>query len=223
MKRVWIAALSLFAIAASVPASAADLPRSSVPYRTPAAYMSGFNWTGFYVGINGGGAWGGSDWNGFAVSNSPKGGLIGLTAGYNWQGGGSPWVFGLEGDVDWAFVDDSVVCGTSVNCQTKNNWFGTARGRVGYAFDRIMPYVTGGLAVGDIQANFTGYPGASTTNAGWTIGGGVEGLVYTNWTAKIEYLYADLGSVNCTSAACSVSTNTDLQMSIVRAGLNYHF
>ena len=71
---------------------------------------AGYNWTGFYLGINGGGAWGDSDWNGFAVSNNPSGGMIGVTAGYNWQGAGSPWVFGLEGDVDWAFIDGSTPC-----------------------------------------------------------------------------------------------------------------
>src|SRR4029078_7396788 len=139
MKRSLFAGLGFLALAATMPASAADLPRG-VPYRAP-SYVSGFNWTGFYVGLNGGGAWSSSDWNGYAVTNSPKGGLIGLTAGYNWQGAGSPWVFGLEGDVDWASIDDSVLCNVGTNCQTKNNWFGTVRGRVGYAFDRIMPYV----------------------------------------------------------------------------------
>ncbi len=89
-----------------MPASAADLPRGAVPYKAP-AYVAQYNWTGFYLGINGGGAWGDSDWNGFAVSNSPSGGMIGGTAGYNWQGAGSPWVFGLEGDIAWANIKDS--------------------------------------------------------------------------------------------------------------------
>jgi outer membrane immunogenic protein len=221
MTRSLIAGFGLLAIAAAMPAAAADLPRS-VPYKAP-AYVNGFNWTGFYVGLNGGGSWGGSDWNGYAVSNSPKGGLIGVTAGYNWQGAGSPWVFGLEGDVDWAFVDDSVVCSFGINCQTKNNWFGTVRGRVGYAFGRVMPYVTGGLAFGDIEANVTAFPGVSDTNVGWTLGGGVEGSIFANWTGKIEYLYADLGSVTCTTAACSLPGNVDLRQSILRAGVNYHF
>jgi outer membrane immunogenic protein len=222
MKRFLIAGFGLLAMAAAMPASAADLPRSSVPYRAP-SYLSGFNWTGFYVGINGGGAWGGSDWDGYAVTNNPKGGLIGVTAGYNWQGAGSPWVFGLEGDIGWAFINDSVVCGAGVNCQTKNNWLGTVRGRVGYAFDRIMPYVTAGLAVGDIEANVTAAPGSSSTNAGWTIGAGVEGSIYANWTAKAEYLYADLGSFTCSAGSCALPTNVDLRQSILRAGVNYHF
>ena len=83
-----------------------------MPYKAP-AYVAQYNWTGFYLGINGGGAWGDSDWNGFAVSNSPSGGMIGGTAGYNWQGAGSPWVFGLEGDIDWTNIKDSRACGAS--------------------------------------------------------------------------------------------------------------
>src|SRR5262249_31751623 len=119
--------------------------------------------------------------------------------------------------------DDSVVCSFGINCQTKNNWFGTVRGRAGYAFGRVMPYVTGGLAFGDIEANVTALPGVSDTNVGWTIGGGVEGSIFANWTGKIEYLYADLGNVTCTTAACGLPGNVDLRQSIVRAGVNYHF
>jgi len=92
MKRFVVAGLGFLALAA-MPASAADLPRGQ-PYKAP-AYVTQYNWTGFYLGINGGGGFGDSNWNGFAVSNSPTGGMIGGTAGYNWQGAGSPWVFGL--------------------------------------------------------------------------------------------------------------------------------
>jgi outer membrane immunogenic protein len=219
MKRSLIAGIGLLA-AAALPASAADLPRA-MPYKAP-AYVAAYNWTGFYVGINGGGAWGNSDWNGFAVSNSPSGGLIGATAGYNWQGVGSPWVFGLEGDIDWSGVSASVAC-AGLTCETKNNWFGTVRGRVGYSFDRWLPYVTGGLAFGDVEANRSGFTGASDTNAGWTVGVGLEGVIAGNWTAKVEYLYADIGDTTCSAAACGTATNADLNMNILRAGLNYRF
>ena len=166
MKRSLVAGLGFLALVAAMPASAADLPRGSMPYKAP-AYVAQYNWTGFYLGINGGGAWGDSDWNGFAVSNSPSGGMIGGTAGYNWQGVGSPWVFGLEGDIDWTNIKDSAACG-ALNCETKNNWLGTVRGRVGYAFDRFLPYFTGGVAFGDIEANRTGFAGieATPTSAG---------------------------------------------------------
>ena len=142
-----------------MPASAADLPRG-MPYKSP-AYVAQYNWTGFYLGINAGGGFGNSDWNGFAISNSPSGGMIGGTAGYNWQGTGSPWVFGIEGDIDWTNIKDSTACG-ALNCQTKNNWLGTVRGRVGYALDRFLPYVTGGVAFGDIKPTAPASPASAT-------------------------------------------------------------
>ena len=220
MKRAFVVGFGLLALAA-LPASAADLPRGSMPYKSP-AMVAQYNWTGFYLGINGGGAWGDSDWNGFAVANSPSGGMIGGTAGYNWQGMGNPWVFGLEGDIDWTNIKDSSACG-AVNCQTKNNWLGTVRGRVGYAFDRFLPYFTGGLAIGDVEANITGLSGSKDTNAGWTVGVGIEGVLAGNWTAKLEYLYADLGDTTCGVLSCGAPTNVDLQLNIVRAGVNYRF
>ena len=220
MKRFVVAGLGFLALAA-MPASAADLPRGSMPYKAP-AYVTQYNWTGFYLGINAGGGFGDSSWNGFAVSNSPTGGMIGGTAGYNWQGAGSPWVFGIEGDIDWTNLKASTACG-ALNCQTKNNWLSTVRGRVGYSFDRFLPYFTGGVAIGDVEANRTGFIGSTSTNAGWTIGAGIEGVIAGNWTAKLEYLYADLGDTTCSAVACGVATNVDLTVNVVRGGLNYRF
>jgi outer membrane immunogenic protein len=221
MTRSLVAGLGLLLLATA--ASAADLPRGSAPYRAP-AYFGGYNWTGFYLGINGGAGWGGSKWNGLAIDNSPTGAMIGGTAGFNWQGAGSPWVFGLEGDIAWTGFSDSVPCPLiSATCETKNNWFGTIRGRVGYAFDRLMPYATGGVAFGNIEANPLTYAGASDSNVGWVVGVGLEGAINRNWTAKVEYLYADLGDIACTTAACGVATNIDFHVNILRAGVNYRF
>jgi outer membrane immunogenic protein len=220
MKRTLLAGLGLLALAAAIPANAADLPRS-MPYKAP-AYVNAYNWTGFYLGINGGGAWGNSDWNGTGLGTDPSGGMFGLTAGYNWQGVGSPWVFGLEGDIDWTSINGQFACG-GLTCETKNDWFGTVRGRVGYSFDRYLPYFTGGVAFGNVDANRTGFAGSSDTNAGWTVGAGIEGVVAGNWTAKVEYLYADLGDTTCSAATCGATTKVDLQMNILRAGLNYRF
>lgn len=221
MKRSFAAGVGLLALVLAMPASAADLPRG-MPYKAPAQVMA-YNWTGFYLGINGGGGWGNSDWNGLGVSNSPSGGMIGGTAGYNWQGMGSPWVFGLEGDIAWTGINDSTACGAAFSCETKNTWFGTVRGRVGYSIDRFLPYITGGVAFGDIEANRTGFAGTSDTNAGWTLGAGIEGVIVGNWTAKLEYLYADIGDTTCSAAACGTATNVDLQVNVLRAGLNYRF
>jgi outer membrane immunogenic protein len=215
--------MSLIAFAATA-AIAADLPRG-MPARVPATYVPvGYNWTGFYLGINGGYAWGSSRWSGFGANANPSGGMIGGTAGYNWQALGSPWVFGLEGDIDWTDIK-----GTFVNaicpagCQTKNTWQATVRGRVGYAWDRVMPYITGGLALGDVQASQPGFAGVNNTKAGWTVGAGVEAAVAANWTAKVEYLHVDLGNTNCGAAGCVLPSRVGFHAEEVRAGLNYRF
>lgn len=218
MRRVLLATIGLLGLAVTS-AAAADLPRGMPPTKAPAFIPAAYSWNGFYLGINGGGAWGKSDWSGTGGSADPSGGLVGVTAGYNWQSG--QWVFGLEADIDWASIKGSTACG-AFTCETKNNWLGTARGRVGWAFDRVMPYITGGAAFGNVKATQFGIGSASDTNVGWTVGAGIEAAVIANWTAKIEYLYVDLGDVSC--AAClPVASNVDFRTHIVRAGLNYRF
>src|SRR5581483_8275788 len=193
MKRLLLLGLAWATLTSA--ASAADLPRAA-PYAP--VYPAGYNWTGLYIGINGGGAWGRSTWDGYAVTNDPSGGLIGATVGYNFQGS-SAWVFGVEGDIDWTGINGSTACAAGV-CKTSNDWLGTARARVGYAWDRIMPYVSGGAAFGNINANATGFPSADETRLGWTVGFGVEAVLMGKLTAKAEYLYADLGNMSCAAA-----------------------
>jgi len=223
MKRfVLTSVLALATLSTVTAANAADLPRRhAMPTKAP-LYEAPYNWTGFYVGINGGGGWGDSKWSAASGSSSfnTSGGVVGGTIGYNWQAG--PTVFGLEGDLDWSGIKGSttaVPCTTS--CETRNDWLGTARGRIGYAFNRFLPYITGGLAVGDIKANPAGFGGETQTRAGWTLGGGLEVGIAGPWSAKIEYLYADLGKTTCSS--CALSTDVDFRTSIVRGGVNYRF
>jgi outer membrane immunogenic protein len=145
-----------------------------------------------------------------------SGGLIGGTLGYNWQAG--PLVYGLEGDIDWSNIRGSGVCG-GIGCSTRNNWLGTARGRLGYAADRFMPYVTGGFAFGDISNSAAGFADARSTKTGWTVGGGIEAALAGPWTAKVEYLYVDLGH----GSGAIPGTDATFHSNIVRAGLNYRF
>ncbi len=114
---------------------------------TPVYAAPYYNWTGLYVGINGGGAWGNSRWDSTG-SFDASGGMIGGTVGYNWQFG--TWVVGLEGDIDWANIKGTTNRGCVGGCSSENTWLGTARGRLGYSFDRWMPYITGGAAFGDV-------------------------------------------------------------------------
>jgi outer membrane immunogenic protein len=218
-----VSALAVLSVAGA--AHAADLARRQMAVKAPVYAPAVYNWTGFYVGINGGGAWGKSDWANPLGSSSfnANGALIVGTAGYNWQMGQA--VFGLEGDVDWSSIKGTgpATC-LAAGCETKNNWLGTFRGRVGYAFDRVLPYVTGGLAVGDIKAN-SALGSASETRAGWTAGAGIEAAITGPLTAKIEYLYADLGKTSCPTGVCGGAAATDVsyRANILRAGLNYHF
>ncbi|HZP76331.1 MAG TPA: outer membrane protein [Pseudolabrys sp.] len=216
LMRTGIAAATLFAI--PFVAQAADLykPTYKAPaYTAPAAH----SWTGFYIGLNGGYGWGSSSWDS-AGGISPKGGLAGATIGYNLQTGS--WVWGLEGDIDWSGIKGNVACGAGT-CETSNTWLGTARGRIGYAWDNFMPYVTGGAAFGGLKATNSLTGSASTTRIGWTLGAGLEYALWQNWSVKAEYLYADLGKFDCGISCGAAPDNVSFKTNIVRAGINYRF
>jgi outer membrane immunogenic protein len=93
---------------------------------------------------------------------------------------------------------------------------------VGYAFDRALLYVTAGGAFGDVQMTAGGTT-ATVERAGWTAGVGLEYGILGPWSAKVEYLYADLGNATCGAASCGVDTSVSFKTSIVRFGVNYRF
>jgi outer membrane immunogenic protein len=226
MKRAIVIALGLIGLAATS-ASAADLGRR-MPTKAPVMVEPTFNWTGFYLGVNGGVGWARSshtDAFGLSTGNfNQNGGMIGGTIGYNWQSG--PVVFGVEGDLDWARINGSVAGCAFGNCYTNMQAFGTARGRVGYAFNNWMPYITGGAAFADVKAGQDGVggTGADQWRTGWTVGGGVEAMFAPNWSAKVEYLYADFGTGSATSYnAPGFVGVTERNVNMVRGGINYHF
>jgi outer membrane immunogenic protein len=222
MRRVFVACVGFLALAAGMRgAEAADLSRRYGPPPVAPVYAAIYNWTGFYVGINGGGGWGRSTWDGidkFDIS----GGLIGATIGYNWQLGQA--VLGVEGDIAWSGIQGTTNTLCPGGCETRNSWLSTVRGRAGYAIDRLLPFLTAGLAVGNIQANTPGFPGGSSSNAGWTVGGGLEFAVVSNVTIKAEYLYVDLGTFNCGfNCGLAAGGNTSFYANVLRGGLNVRF
>jgi outer membrane immunogenic protein len=187
--------------------------------------------------------------------NDVNGVIGGGQIGYNWQA--QNWLFGLEADIQGSDEKGStsflcVACGdgprdiTSALTQ-KLNWFGTARGRVGVLVTpTILLYGTGGLAYGEVDTggSITGptlqaplatvvFPGTSSTRVGWTAGAGVEGRIAGNWSAKLEYLYMDLGTVSSGPIATtvldtlrrpvSVAYSSHFTDNILRVGLNYRF
>ncbi len=211
MIRSGIAALA--AIACISAASAADVPVRRAPmqhYVAPA-----YNWTGFYIGVNGGYAWGKAtdtfvDWN-------HNGGMFGGTAGYNWQFGSI--VLGIEGDVDWTNMSGSTLGGLVT---TKSSWVGSARGRVGYAFDRFLPFVTGGAAFGDGKICIVQIFCDQKTHVGWTVGGGLEyALPMHNWTAKVEFRHSEFGTKDYT--ILGITGPGGFKSNTALAGINYRF
>jgi outer membrane immunogenic protein len=231
MKRILLAAA--LALAAGGQALAADLPQPAPPPpRAPATYVPVpvpvFTWTGIYLGVNGGYAFGTSNWSATGVPSTGNfnttGWLGGGTLGGNYQWG--QFVLGVEGDGAWTNLTGSTFSNCLHGCTTQSDWLATVRGRAGYAVDRILIYGTGGGAFGNLQASAGTLPFSSSTQIGWTAGGGVEFAFTPNLTAKVEYLYVDLGSQSCAVGFCATSgpaTTVTLTENVVRAGINYKF
>jgi outer membrane immunogenic protein len=210
-----VAALGLIAAGA---ASAADLPSRKGPVAAP-IYAPMFTWTGFYVGANAGYAWGNVNAGTFALPRTVTiGDLDGFTggvqAGYNYQMG--QFVVGLETDIQGADFSSTNGFGDRV----RTEYFGTVRGRVGVAFDRFMPYVTGGWAYGNVKTTIAGIGSTDKTHTGgYAVGAGLEYAFTNNLSAKLEYMYVDLGEKSVFNTGVKVGTD----FSIVRAGVNYRF
>ena len=206
MSKKAIAAAGLAFLATMVAAQAADIPGISRPYAAPAPAYAAYNWMGPYIGANLGYEWGG-------VTNDrsdPSGAALGAQVGYNLQSG--QFVLGVETDLQWANADDK-----ADTKKFSNSWFGTSRARVGYAMNNILLYGTGGLAYGGLEMAVSG-TSQSRNALGWTIGAGAEVGMTPNWTARIEYLYFNLGSHRYFDG----STHA-LDSSVMRAGVNYRF
>lgn len=216
MKRLLLATVAFTALATTA-TLAADLPRS-MPAKAP-VMLPVYNWTGFYLGVNLGGAWADAD------LTSNVGGVIGgAQIGYNWQAFGSPFVLGLEADFQGSSQKEEATI-FPVTAEAKLPWFGTVRGRVGYAFDRVMLYATGGFAYQHIEASATtGIIGvsASDTGVGWTAGGGLEWAFWDRWSAKFEYLYLNTEGLDFAVGPFLISTGR-IENHVARAGVNYRF
>lgn len=180
------------------------------------------------------------------VSLKNSGVLGGIQIGYNWQSGRA--VLGLEADANWLGGSASrnvtfgplggTAAGTFITNSSRISFLSTLRPRLGWAFGHSLVYGTAGLAIGSIKtrdtlgfpANFYDDTSSTDTRAGWTVGGGAEVAIASNWTAKIEYLYVDFGTHNisllCGTGACPGGpvdsvVHHDITDNIIRFGLNY--
>lgn len=190
-------------------ATAADLPSYKAPPPPPA--IGAWDWTGWHLGVSG--SYGGGSaayassiwtvgfpggWNNVTSSSGTSGFLVGVQSGYTWQLSNN-FIIGYESEFNYADVRSGNAGAWGGPMNSRLNWFGAERIRLGYAFGRILPYVTGGLAYGQVRANgndtlggFVFPTAVSTWQAGWTVGAGVEYGLWTNVSIKAEYLYSRL-------------------------------
>jgi outer membrane immunogenic protein len=230
----------LFGAVAALVLSPAAVLAADMPLKAPVP-IAIYNWTGFYIGGEGGGSLGTSNQRSptgdvYTLGYDVRGGLAGGTFGYNWQF--SSFVFGLEGDASWvgengSHPDDGPVVGNPAFVSfTKETWLATVRARFGYAVNNLLFYGTGGYAgagvtagVKDGGANSLIVSSSSTRN-GWTAGGGLEWGFAPSWSAKFEWLYMkfDSGSgFNTLNLGPGIRGSVPLDDNVVRAGINYRF
>ncbi len=220
MTRVIAALLAGSTLAVAAPAFAADLPEPipAAPI-AEAPVATAFDWTGAYVGAAVGYGWGTTDirTDTGRTKRDTDGFTGSLYAGYNYAVTPN-WIVGAETDVSLAGGDDFNVGRTRV--ETETSFMGTARARVGYAFDNFLVYGTGGLAYGQGKAKFNG-GSDDNLHVGFAVGGGVEAALTQNIVARAEYLY-----INTSEETYNVggqSAKADLDGSLVRFGLGYKF
>ena len=217
---------------------AADLSFPRPATQTAPLPSGTMNWTGFYVGVNGGYGWGDAvtasltdpaKSKAVALSSGRPGGFVGGgQAGYNWQSG--HWLFGFEADIQYADLGGAIDWGSYRFLGLKNGdgqYFGTVRARLGYAMDRTLIYFTGGFAYGGLIDN--SLTGNATSNQGYTLGGGFEYAFTENWTGRFEGLYVNLESkakqLTLTNSAGTFTVNTlpTDGAGLIRMGVNYKF
>ena len=248
MKKVLLSAAGLAALGA--PAFAADLPaRTSYPVKAPAMVSPVYDWSGFYIGINGGGGWNRNCWTetsffGVAVVPSAgegcstvSGGTVGGQVGYRWQS--ASWVFGLEAQGNWADFNGSTTSLVlpGITNQTKVDAFGLFTGQIGYAWNNALLYVKGGAAVTDnkyaglVTATGLELSSANETRWGGAVGAGFEYGFAPDWSVGIEYDHLFMGTQNnafsgVTAGNQGLNTrNDDISQDIdmVTARINYRF
>jgi outer membrane immunogenic protein len=241
MRCVAIVGVGLLSIAGFVDvASAADLPAATYT-KAPVVVDPAYDWTGFYLGVEGGGGWGGD----YRTYDAPQlgaltnerlaGGVAGGLIGYNWQLPGNQFLIGIEGSFDWADISGSAPCpNPAFACGEKLNQLYSGAGRVGYLWGNALLYAKGGYAWTEVDyhATFLANPGpfdggGNVSRDGWVAGGGVEYMFAPSWSAKIEYDYYDFGSkTSATDSGGARHLLTDKDSSLtaqtLKVGVDYH-
>jgi outer membrane immunogenic protein len=247
MSRIAVMAVAAasFGLAMGQIASAADMAVKAPVYRpAPPPAPPPLTWTGCYIGGNLGAGWQGTDQTYIygsyvedAGSDTKAGFVGGGQIGCDYQTG--PWVFGIQGMFDGASIkgSHSYPGDPAGTLGAKAEWFGTATGRIGYAFQpQTLIYVKGGAAwehkaytddYNGYSCECESYHGeASKTLSGWTVGGGFEYAFLPNWSAFVEYNYMDFGSRDTTLKYSDGGTDTfsyKHKLQTVLVGVNFRF
>jgi len=189
-----------------------------------------YNWNGFYAGVNAGYGWAELSWlPSGSATDDVEGVTGGVQAGVNYDLGG--FVLGAEADLNITDIQRTVVTAGIASATIGLDYYGTVRARAGYAFNRFLPYVTGGIAYGrfDTELSIAGLGvivSDSENHVGWTIGAGAEYAVTDNLTVRAEYLYGDLGTKSydfVTPLLVVAEGEARLTYQTARIGLNYKF
>jgi outer membrane immunogenic protein len=206
---------AIAAVTITFSAHAADIPDDNGPMLIAPQV---FSWDGIYFGANAGYLWGDSqvyDFSSRSGTFGKDGFIFGVQGGVNYQTGA--WVWGAEADLQYSNAEGSTLSGCA--CATDLRWYGTVRGRAGYAFDQALIYMTAGLAYGGTKT--TDVPSSFSKNKfGWIAGAGLEFAYTRKWSARAEYLYMDLGNAETSSLPLGGKYSSN---HIVRMGVNYHF
>jgi outer membrane immunogenic protein len=221
MKFVELTGASLLALmAAATPTLAADVPVKA-PVAKASAAAAVFNWSGFYAGAHAGYAWGHATVSDLGENNDHDGWLAGGQLGYNLQTGN--WVWSVELDGAWTSIENDASLGSCAPCgYVRINSLFTARLRTGPAIGDTFYYLTGGFASGKVKfIDFDVGNGAlSKRHNGYTVGFGAEHAFAPNWSAKLEYLYVNLGGKTYEIGDPDL---VDVKTHLARVGLNYRF
>jgi outer membrane immunogenic protein len=179
-----------------------------------------FDWTGFYAGLNSGYGW--MDADSVVGQIDPQGWVVGVHAGYNYNL--DSLVLGVEGDIHWTGMQGSATSLLGTTATGKIDYFGTVRGRVGLDLDRLMPYVTAGLAYGQgtSTSTFGGGFTSSVFTTGWTAGAGVEHAMTDNVLLRGELLYVDYGDETFFTGT-AIQETINVRFVTTRLGLSYKF
>jgi outer membrane immunogenic protein len=248
MKKILLGLVGVAALGLTAPASAADLAARPYTKAPPVMMPAMYDWSGFYIGLNGGGGWSHKCWTNTSVAgvatipsasegcNNATGGMAGGQIGYRWQSG--PVVFGVEAQGDWASLKGSNVSQflPGITNQTKVNGLGLFTGQVGYAWNNVLWYVKGGGAVAaDKYFGFTTATGisfdqGSETRWGGTVGTGLEYSFAPSWSVGVEYDHLFMGSraanLLLTAPAVPGASRTDTirqDVDMVTARINYRW